>query len=153
MWRKCLLSIALMMLSAPMAFAGIGQADGSGVYVPDWVPGPNPQAPVTGDNTGIVSRAYEAIDASVGIPTEVKERLLSQVGAVSGQSGRPEATQTWPVIGLDVAAEVTEHANAVGNRPESVAGLKIAATKISQAAKDAISRVPIQWIVGQLITN
>lgn len=165
MAKGCVLLSVVTMLWAPVALAAIGQANGVALGAPEWVPGPNPQAPVTAQHEGTIGRAGEAIAAAVGIPDDVRERLLGQVGGQLGRQHRADApgapetsetseaaetSETPSVVGLDLAALRTAHANAMGNRPDSVAGLDNAAPRLPERARERLRLVPIQWIGDHL---
>jgi hypothetical protein len=154
MARRCLLLIALTALSACGTAGAIGEAGGRGLHVPDWAPGPNPQAPVTAEHEGTIGRASEAVNAAVGIPQQIRERLMAQVGGQLGLENRAEPLQARSTVGLDMAALRTEHANTMGHRPDSVPGLdNVARFQISEQAKAALGGIPSQWIRAHLLND
>jgi hypothetical protein len=107
MAKGCVSLIAVVMLSAPVAAVGIGEAENQGLHRPEWWPGPNPQAPVTSEHEGTIGRAGEAIEHAVGLPDPLRDRLLSQVGGQLGRETRLHVPAPAEPTGSDETSDAT----------------------------------------------
>ncbi|OHB64518.1 MAG: hypothetical protein A2Y76_01420 [Planctomycetes bacterium RBG_13_60_9] len=142
---KWVMFTTVMMLSAPVIGA-IGDTGAPGLLIAaDAAPALNVQ-----NQADALSQAQQAISAAVGIPEQIRERLLGQVGPQIGGDEQPDPGPAHTSVGLDLASLMTAHANTVGHRPEFVAGLENAAAHISEQAREALRLTPIRWIADQL---
>jgi len=109
MIKGCVLSIVVIMLLAPVAFAGILQEQGFGLVAPNFVFRSGPQGTATGGNTATVGNTQTATDALGTLANQQETGILTQSAATAGVGGWSDVTQAALAEGAQVQGSASPH--------------------------------------------